>query len=82
MLFILMSINNFSTLRSRTDAERAALGCLGTHVRSVDDDHEFPPGHTAACYAAVRADPEAIWTIGEIVPALIGGCDASSNQAI
>src|SRR3954471_12844764 len=23
--------------------------CRGTHIRTMDDDHEFPPGHWAAC---------------------------------
>ena len=29
----------------------AALACQGTHVRTMDDDHEFPGGHAAACRA-------------------------------
>jgi glycosyltransferase involved in cell wall biosynthesis len=45
-----------------------ALRCGGTHVRTMDDDHEFPVGHWAACQRAVQADPTSIWIIGEIVP--------------
>jgi glycosyltransferase involved in cell wall biosynthesis len=46
----------------------AALACRGTHVRTMDDDHELPEGHLEACLAAVRSDPEAIWVIGEWIP--------------
>src|SRR6476469_9776639 len=46
----------------------AALACKGTHIRTVDDDHEFPPGHFAECFAAVARDPEAVWIIGEFLP--------------
>jgi glycosyltransferase involved in cell wall biosynthesis len=46
----------------------AALACRGTHVRTVDDDHEFPIGHVSACLEAVRADPAAVWVIGEHLP--------------
>jgi glycosyltransferase involved in cell wall biosynthesis len=45
-----------------------ALACRGTHIRTIDDDHEFPSGHVAACLDAVRADPDAIWIIGEHLP--------------
>ena len=44
----------------------AALQCSGTHIRTMDDDHTFPPGHFAQCAAAVRSDPKAVWTTGEI----------------
>lgn len=47
---------------------RAALACGGSHIRTMDDDHEFPPGHVAACCDAVRADPGAVWIIGECLP--------------
>jgi glycosyltransferase involved in cell wall biosynthesis len=43
----------------------AALQCTGTHLRTMDDDHTFPPGHFAQCLAAVRDDPRAVWTTGE-----------------
>jgi glycosyltransferase involved in cell wall biosynthesis len=46
----------------------AALACTGTHVRTLDDDHEFPPGHWAATLDALRSDPEAVWIIGEYLP--------------
>ena len=44
----------------------AALACAGTHVRTMDDDHTFPAGHFDLCHAAVRSDPRAVWTTGEI----------------
>jgi GT2 family glycosyltransferase len=39
--------------------------CRGTHVRTVDDDHEFPTDHWRRVREAVAADPEAVWVIGE-----------------
>ena len=42
-----------------------ALACRGTHIRTMDDDHEFPPGHIEACVAAAESDPASIWVIGE-----------------
>jgi glycosyltransferase involved in cell wall biosynthesis len=44
---------------------RAAIACEGTHVRTMDDDHEFPPGHFERCLEAVASDSAAIWIIGE-----------------
>lgn len=46
----------------------AALLCTGTHVRTMDDDHEFPEGHWEQCQTAVQEHPDSIWIIGEIVP--------------
>lgn len=46
----------------------SALVCEGTHVRTMDDDHEFPPGHMASVVAAVRQRPRTIWIIGECLP--------------
>lgn len=43
----------------------------GTHIRTMDDDHEFPEGHIAACLEALSADPDSIWIIGEFNPAEI-----------
>jgi glycosyltransferase involved in cell wall biosynthesis len=45
-----------------------ALACGGTHIRSMDDDHEFPADHMARCLAAIKQDPEAVWIIGEFLP--------------
>ena len=42
--------------------------CAGTHVRTMDDDHEFPAGHFAACAAALEKDSESVWIIGEHYP--------------
>src|SRR5437868_4802839 len=42
--------------------------CRGTHIRTMDDDHEFPAGHMAECLAAISRDPEAVWIIGEFLP--------------
>jgi glycosyltransferase involved in cell wall biosynthesis len=44
------------------------LACSGTHIRTMDDDHEFPPGHFEACIGSIRADPESIWIITEYIP--------------
>ena len=44
----------------------AALACGGTHIRTMDDDHTFPPGHLASCRDAIARDVRAIWTTGEI----------------
>jgi glycosyltransferase involved in cell wall biosynthesis len=46
----------------------AALACTGSHIRTMDDDHEFPPGHVAVCLAALREDPASVWIIGEYPP--------------
>ena len=46
----------------------AALACRGTHVRTMDDDHEFPDGHMRACVRAVERRPDAVWIIGECLP--------------
>ena len=46
----------------------AALACQGSHIRTMDDDHEFPPAHIAACMKAISADPTSIWIIGEFKP--------------
>ena len=43
----------------------AALQCCGTHLRTMDDDHTFPPGHFELCLAAMEKDPGAVWTTGE-----------------
>jgi glycosyltransferase involved in cell wall biosynthesis len=43
----------------------AALACSGSHIRTMDDDHTFPPGHLAQCLAAVTRDPASVWTCGE-----------------
>jgi glycosyltransferase involved in cell wall biosynthesis len=44
----------------------AALHCRGTHIRTMDDDHVLPPEHFSQCLEAVKRDPDAIWTTGEI----------------
>ncbi|NEO43481.1 MAG: glycosyltransferase family 2 protein [Moorea sp. SIO4A3] len=46
----------------------AALACKGTHIRTMDDDHEFPEKHFEQCMLAIKSDPEAIWIIGEYLP--------------
>jgi glycosyltransferase involved in cell wall biosynthesis len=46
----------------------SALEAQTTHVRTMDDDHELPPGHVDACLAAIEQDPEAIWTLSELRP--------------
>ncbi|HST29769.1 MAG TPA: glycosyltransferase family 2 protein [Chthoniobacterales bacterium] len=46
----------------------AAGLCRGTHIRTMDDDHEFPEGHFEKCVEALRQDPDSIWIIGERYP--------------
>ena len=43
----------------------------GTHIRTMDDDHEFPEGHVAACTEAISTDADSVWIIGEFTPAEI-----------
>lgn len=45
----------------------AAMACTGTHVRSMDDDHEFPASHFLMCQRAVVADQHSVWIIGEFL---------------
>jgi glycosyltransferase involved in cell wall biosynthesis len=42
-----------------------ALACRGTHIRTMDDDHEFIPDHFACCLATVETDPDSIWISSE-----------------
>ena len=42
--------------------------CRGTHIRTMDDDHEFPERHFEKCMDALRQDPSSIWIIGEHYP--------------
>jgi len=63
-----------------------ALACRGTHVRTMDDDHEFPPGHLVACDAALAEDPASVWILGEqypgdIDPARIPDCPGQLTAA-
>ena len=43
-----------------------AENCVGSHVRTMDDDHLFPPGHFRSCLEAIEKEPELIWTTGEV----------------
>lgn len=45
-----------------------AQKCTGTHFRTMDDDHQFPPDHIAKCVEAIMGEPDTIWTIGEYFP--------------
>jgi len=60
----------FTGPRAGLYANRNSLAklCTATHMRTCDDDHEFAPGHIAACHAAIRTDPESVWVIGEHHP--------------
>lgn len=51
----------------------SALACTGSHVRTMDDDHEFPAGHIAACLDAAQRSPATVWIIGECLPGEEGG---------
>ncbi|MDJ0734434.1 MAG: glycosyltransferase family 2 protein [Nostocaceae cyanobacterium] len=42
-----------------------ALACNGTHIRTMDDDHEFPADHFKVLQAVVESDSDSIWIIGE-----------------
>ena len=46
----------------------AALAVRGTHLRTMDDDHEFPERHIEACIEALAYDPFSVWNIGEFYP--------------
>jgi len=45
-----------------------AKHCTGTHIRTMDDDHEFPEDHIKTCLEAIKQDFNVIWTIGEYIP--------------
>jgi glycosyltransferase involved in cell wall biosynthesis len=45
-----------------------ALACSGTHIRTMDDDHEFPAHHFQSCVDALQKDPDSVWIIGEFLP--------------
>ena len=51
----------------------SALACTGTHIRTMDDDHEFPARHIAACVDAAQRSPAVVWIIGECLPGEEGG---------
>jgi len=42
-----------------------AKQCTGTHIRTVDDDHTFPPNHISTCINTIKEDPKSVWIIGE-----------------
>jgi glycosyltransferase involved in cell wall biosynthesis len=46
----------------------SAVQASSTHIRTMDDDHELPPGHIEACLAAIARDPDAVWTLSELRP--------------
>jgi len=60
----------------------AAIACAGTHIRTMDDDHTFPPGHWEECEAAVKEDAKAFWSIGEVclIDGAYWGTAETSNQ--
>ena len=51
-----------------------ALACQGTHIRTMDDDHEFPAGHFEKCVRALEEDAGSIWIIGEYNAGAAGSC--------
>jgi glycosyltransferase involved in cell wall biosynthesis len=51
-----------------SNRNHVALACRGTHIRTMDDDHEFPPRHFEYCLRAAAEDPASIWIIGEYLP--------------
>jgi glycosyltransferase involved in cell wall biosynthesis len=46
----------------------AALACSGTHIRTMDDDHEFPAGHFKIVREWVEKYPNDVLVIGEVSP--------------
>ena len=44
----------------------AAVACEGTHIRTMDDDHTFPPGHFARCLEKIASSPGSVWACGEM----------------
>jgi len=42
--------------------------CRGTHIRTMDDDHEFPKDHFEKVQQRVKSDPSSVWIIGEFLP--------------
>jgi glycosyltransferase involved in cell wall biosynthesis len=52
--------------------------CSGSHVRTMDDDHELPEGHFESCLRAVQAEPTTVWIIGELTPdQILQGADTA-----
>jgi glycosyltransferase involved in cell wall biosynthesis len=45
-----------------------ALACRGTHIRTMDDDHEFPKHHFEQVLSCIQKQPDSIWIIGEFLP--------------
>lgn len=56
----------------------AALQCQGSHIRTMDDDHEFPSDHLALCMEALHSDSTSVWIIGEFLP----GEDTTINMPV
>jgi glycosyltransferase involved in cell wall biosynthesis len=46
----------------------AALACSGTHIRTMDDDHEFPADHFKIVREWVEKYPNDVLVIGEVSP--------------
>ena len=44
-----------------------AAACRGTHIRTMDDDHEFPKNHFEECLVAIQHDLDSVWVIGEFL---------------
>jgi glycosyltransferase involved in cell wall biosynthesis len=45
-----------------------ALACTGTHIRTMDDDHEFPPDHFKIVCEWVEKYSNDVLVIGEVSP--------------
>lgn len=45
-----------------------ALACTGTHIRTMDDDHEFPADHFKIVSEWVEKYPNDVLVIGEVPP--------------
>jgi len=43
----------------------AHTACTGTHIRTMDDDHEFPEEHFKIIQELVESDTHSVWLVGE-----------------
>ncbi|MDX2098580.1 MAG: glycosyltransferase family 2 protein [Leptolyngbyaceae cyanobacterium bins.59] len=49
----------------QANRNQAHRHCQGTHIRTMDDDHEFPPQHFEVIQRVVEGDPASVWVFGE-----------------
>lgn len=49
----------------QANRNHAHTQCQGTHIRTMDDDHEFPEQHFEILQRVVESDPDSVWVLGE-----------------